>query len=252
MVKFSKSLSFGIGAACFSTMLFLSSCSKEDSLVPKPESAVLNEGSNLKTNLIGSGYGLSPASIPITDGPTCQDCLALGWKRFIPGGVWSDDIIQNYPIGTSSLTALWGNPSFPWVKNLAPTRSPGSILTVASYTKSIPQYHERATHAIAKIKHLKPGKKYAVSFQVATSKLSLLGFSTSYAHAAQVAIYDGGNAYCEIDLSGKEAIWVNKTVIFTASNTEAKFDFGALIPKEVNKLYYAHIFVGKDAVQEVN
>jgi hypothetical protein len=40
MVQITKSLSFMATAACFSMMLFMSSCSKEDATMPSPEGAI--------------------------------------------------------------------------------------------------------------------------------------------------------------------------------------------------------------------
>ena len=135
MVKFSKSLSLGIGAACFSSMLLQSSCSKEDSQVPQPESAALNEGSNLKTNLIGSGYGLTPASITSTDSPA-------GFYTYLSDWYWSyniggpatislEDKKKLAPMGTSTADYVWGNPSLPWIKKLDAPRSPGILTIIA-------------------------------------------------------------------------------------------------------------------------
>lgn len=264
MVKFSKSLSFGIGVACFSSMILLSSCSKEDAQVPQPESAVLNEGSNLKTNLIGSGYGLSSPSIPTTDGTTCQNCFATGWSKEIIEGVPGEPVMDS-PAGTSNLSTLWGNTFIKWLLPLSAPEgaNSGSILTVTSSKKIAPDYapipsmyptyEEHRSKVTTKIKYLKPGKKYAVTFQVATTSANLSGSSTSYAEGAQVTIgTPSGSWSTQINLIGKKAQWITKTVEFVAENTEAKFSFQAYIPTEVDKFCVAHIYVGKNAVKEIN
>lgn len=242
MFKFNNNLSLGIGVACFSTMLFLSSCSKEEAQIPPPESAGTNQSAGLRSGVLN----VTP-SIPVTDGPTCQECFAPGWGRKNFGTPVPNDA-QKRPAGTSNLKFLWGNTSYPWIKPLPATATPGSIITVTSYKHHNP-FELRSSQVITKIKHLKPGKDYSVTFQVATTAIKLYGYNTGYSKAVYVYLPSGPSM--KVDLVGFEAKWITKTMVFTAIGTEADLVFGAGVPD--NEDYtFANIFVGKNAVKQLN
>ncbi|KAA6433987.1 hypothetical protein FEM33_22110 [Dyadobacter flavalbus] len=111
MVKITKSLSVGLTTACFSTMLFMSSCSKEDALTPTPQSDV-NQSSNLRVLAggISANTNITPAVIPTTDGPTGLKIAPNGWT--FP--CYASDPLAGSPNATSNLTAFAGDQLTKW------------------------------------------------------------------------------------------------------------------------------------------
>ncbi|KAA6441248.1 hypothetical protein FEM33_02765 [Dyadobacter flavalbus] len=251
-------------AACLSTMLFMSSCSNEDAVAPSPAATVTNDGSNLKTNLIGSGYGISP-NIFSTNVTAGFHVYPTNWVWHPvdsgPATISLEEQKKRAPMGVSTLDYVWGNPSLPWIKKLGPTSSPGNILTITTQKGFEKGY--TAASATTKIRHLIPGKKYSITFQVATTIRNTPQGITQYAPGVSFNlsnVQNGNDGYIEntsIDLTGKPAEWVTKTVIFQADkeevNAEFTFSFYSDYVENNNKFYhYAHIFVGENAVKEIN
>ena len=154
-----QKLQIGLGLAC----MMLSSCSKEDVQTPLPLVNETTEHSGLRDG--GNGMEqLKPYFAP-TIGQPGFNWYPTDWER----NIGSPDNLIELPTGTSNLTNLWGNPLAPWVKPL-PT-IPGvidmrSMLTVITFRDP---YNSRKSIVKTKIKNLKSGKKYAVSFFVAGS-----------------------------------------------------------------------------------
>ncbi|KAA6441251.1 hypothetical protein FEM33_02780 [Dyadobacter flavalbus] len=243
MVKITKSLSFVASAACLSTMLFMSSCSKEDAVTPSKEMAVTNESSNLKINPNGRGNGLSSIYVASTNGPTCIGCAPIGWSLKIP----SRD-------ATSSLIAYAGSPLKNWVLPLdAPQAgSAGSIITVvndAVYTGE----------AFTSIHNLEKGKKYKLTFIVSTTSLNEVGGSSPYAEKATVSLkyYPPHENYPSVikktvDFTNKKAQWVTESIEFVAEDTQYSLSFQGSSAKGETRLTYANIHVGSNAVEVLN
>jgi len=209
--------------------------------MPSPEAAVTNDGSNLKSNLIGSGYGITPAIVPTTDGPTCIGCKPNGWYIKIP----SRD-------ATSSLTAYAGNSFKKWVTPLlAPSTGSGSILTVVN--------DEYTGEGFTTIKNLVKGKKYKITFSVSTTNLTLsIGRPGPYAGKANISIVaeepykDIYIAEKEIDFTNKEAQWITESLEFVADRDEYKFRFQGISPKGETRLTYANMHIGPNAIKVIN
>ncbi|TLU96884.1 hypothetical protein [Dyadobacter sediminis] len=243
MVKITKSLSFMASAACLSTMLFMSSCSKEDAVTPSPEVTV-NESSSLKTNLIGSGYGITPDGyLQPTDGPTCLGCKPSYWYIKVP----SRD-------ATSSLTAYAGNSFKKWVKPLpVPSTGSGSILTVVNDSKM-------SGEAFCDIKKLVIGQKYKVTFSVSTTNLSgPNGQPGPYAEKAYVRLQESINQHPDninnqekvFDFTNKKAQWITESFTFTANSDRYLLRFQGWSYGQA-QLTYTNIHVGENAVQKIN
>jgi hypothetical protein len=244
MVQITKSLSFMATAACLSTMLFMSSCSKEDAAMPSPEAAVTNDGSNLKTNLIESGYGITPDGyLQPTDGPTCIGCKPSEWYVKIPARD-----------ATSSLTEYAGNSFKKWVKPLSiPSTGSGSILTVVNDSKM-------SGEAFSEIKNLVKGKKYKITFSVSTTNLSgPNGQPGPFAKKAIVRLQESINQHPDninnqekvFDFTNKNAQWITETIIFKANSERYLLRLQGL-SVGVSQLTYANIHIGPNAVKVIN
>ncbi len=58
-----------------------------------------------------------------------------------------------------------------------------------------------------------------------------------------------GTANFTVDLTGKEAVWVKKTVLFTPQKSSAKFSFSGLT-QPGNVYSYIHLFVDPNSIKE--
>lgn len=112
----------------------------------------------------------------------------------------------------------------------------------------------------AEIKGLTPGKKYALTVKVASTIRVKNGESTQYAPGIFVQIpgniENPGYDHSIIDLTGKEAEWVSKTITFVAQGTETKVNFctysDAQYASSHDKFFnYGHVYVPQNAVVEV-
>ena len=241
-----QKLPIGLGLAC---MMMLSSCSKEDVSAPEPQVGGVNESSGLRGG--GNGIELLKPYFAPTIGQPGFNWYPTDWERNIK----SPDNLIGLPSGTSNLTNLWGNQQAPWVKPL-PT-IPGvtdmrSMLTVITFRDPF-QNHRKST-VKTKIKNLKSGKKYAVSFFVAGSLRNTLFGAYTPAYPKLVDVEIGwGNSYSfstQYDLTGMEATWAKKTITFSPEANEAELYFSAYAP-EAGQYSYANIFVDKDSIKEV-
>jgi hypothetical protein len=245
-----QKLPIGLSLAC---LMFMSSCSKEDGLTPEPQMESVNGHSGLRG---GGGPMLYLPYFASTKGSTGLNVYPLDWERSnVPHGPAS---LQELPTGTSNLTHLWGNPSLPWKKNL-PTISNansvvnfGSIVTATTYRSNVSNGNNSA--AGTKITNLKAGKKYEITFYVASTVCSVKqnAFKPSYAKSIFVAVSNVNNPHLEsFDMVGKEAEWVKRTITIDAISSEMTISFHALIT-EKGEYSYAHMFVDKNAIKQVN
>jgi hypothetical protein len=229
-----QKLPIGMGLAC---LISLSSCYKEGATVT-PEQQLKQE--NIHSSHKGVTY-VSPAFVP-TIGSVGKEVYPEGWETYSFGPGDADPLI---PAGTSSLTHLWGENASPWEKPLPPVPTApttNSVVTV-SYYGSIPDISRAGT----KIKGLTPGKKYAIKFYIATTKLKG-AFMKPQQYASDILI-NLDEKSVQVSLKDKEATWVPQIILFDAVSNEAVFNFFAV--GEFGSNAYAHVFVDKDSIKEV-
>ncbi|MEO6286606.1 MAG: hypothetical protein ABIN80_24670 [Dyadobacter sp.] len=236
-------LPMGLSLAC---LMMMSSCSKEDALSPEPKIESVNTSSDLRGGVI-SAYLPYLAG---TNGQPGLDIYPLNWERNNTNYFSTNSV--TLPTGTSSLTQLWGN-SVKWAKPLEtiPTApKANSVVTVTTKACSWAGEFENQASVKTKIKNLIPGKRYAITYYVASSIHALQDSNglSSYATKVRVSLSDeghgGGNYY--VDLTGIKAEWVAQTVTYAAGSTEADLAFSAITQK--GKYAYAHIFVDKNSI----
>lgn len=234
--------------------MMMSSCSQEN-IESQPHTENLLIDANSKANVLaGSGVLGQLPSIPVTDGSQGVEIFPTGWSKVVnvvPDG------LPEWAAGTSSLTHLWGSAVLPWVTPLgSPDGNANSIVTFQRQ-KNVIISGGTQSFVSTKIKNLIPGKKYAVTFSFATTILSSHGESTQYAQSISVNIPGslGGNTQ-EVDMVGKEAAWVSKSIVFIAQSTEANVNINISLSQNYYEshdsfLQYAHVYVGKNAVQKL-
>jgi len=224
-------------AACFSTMLFMSSCSKEDVAMPSPEANVLaKDGSNLKIS--------SLEIVPPTTGQ-----LGLG---SLPTGYTDGKAYNGLSLfGLSNSRYLFGNTSTPWLPaNNAAPKGAGTFLTLGAKK-------DKATAITINVKNLGLYKRYKFTYYVSTLAIknsSGLGH-TPYAFALELSSH-----YLEIgpyhfgDFTGKENQWLEKNVEFRSSKSasETTAEFKLWLYGNSNATSYGNIFIPKEAVQEID
>ena len=235
MVQITKSLSSMASAACLSTMVFMSSCSKEDAVTPSPEVAISKiesvGGSNLKIN------GLE--IIPPTLGQPGIGSLPAGYTN----------TGSQLAIGLSNSRYLFGNSSNPWIlaKNLAPAGA-GTFLTLGA-TKSKSAYVDVA------IKNLVAGKKYKFTYSISTLAVKNGGLGhTPYARDLFVFIKQGGEELLNEGISfiDRENQWITRSEVFTAEDVADTTSMLKLfLISESENISYGNIFIPKGAIQEV-
>ena len=249
MVKITKSLSVGLTTACFSTMLFMSSCSKEDALIPTPEPAA-NESSNLR-EAVGGGI-LAVEYITTTDGPTGLSTAPNKWDFF---SYYDDPIFSNEPqSATSSLTAFAGNSLMKWVKPLpVPSTGTGNIITVLSGMNELESTQTR-------INNLIKGKKYKFTFSVSTTSLASLynsDVTSEYTKAAVLRLSPVGLVGEGIDdttdFTNNKDQWITKSIEFIAKSDSYHLEFKGIQQQCFNGIpNYTNIHVGKNAIKVIN
>jgi len=230
MVKITKSLSVGLTAACFSTMLLMSSCSKEDALTPIPQSDI-NQSSKLRE---AAGGILAVEYVTSTDGPT-------GFNSPNKWNFPEDDIILGpSENATSSLTAYAGNPLTKWFKPLpVTTNGAGNIIKVANNSSKM----ERAETTI---NNLIVGKKYKFTYSVSTTAI---GYS-NLANEAVLKFYSSGDYIADTtNFAYKESQWITKSIEFVAKNKSYNLEFRGI---DQFGYSYTNIHVGKNAIKVIN
>lgn len=235
-------------AAC----MMMSSCSPDDVAKPYPQTeSSLTDVSSKVNALPGGGVLAQPASIPITEGKKGVEVFPTGWSKVINV---TPDGLPAYAAGTSSLTHLWGDPLLPWAVPLSsPAINANSIVTFQKQKNVFTNGGTRST-VKSKIKNLIAGKKYAVTLLFATTIVSYHGDPTQYAQNIHVNISSGlVGVGEEVDLVGKEATWVTKTIVFEAKDTEAIIQMYATTSQDYYDshekfLQFAHVYVGNNAV----
>jgi hypothetical protein len=243
-----QKLSTGLGLAC---LIFLSSCSKEDELSPQPKIEGVNANSNLKVDE-SKLFNVKSPYLASTYGQTGFDIYPMDWKR---DPITSNNLL-GIPTGTSSLTHLFGNAGYPWMKPLPKpidTAHEISILTFTSHAKlNVFDYISNAgirSTVSTTIKNLIPGKIYKLTYYGASTicKVPQNGYAQAYATAI-FATVDGTPAYFANTLSNDPAAWVPTFVIFKAVGFEATLRFTAYSPSD-EEFTYAHVFVDKNSIK---
>jgi hypothetical protein len=104
--------------------------------------------------------------------------------------------------------------------------------------------------------NLKPGKTYAATIYVATTitnKVLNANTKPAYAKSAEIKLYpyvNSGPVNVNVDLTGKEAVWVKKTITFKPTKNNAKFWFSGL-SQQGNVYSYIHLFVDPNSIKEL-
>ncbi|KAA0990861.1 hypothetical protein [Dyadobacter aurulentus] len=249
-----QKLPIGLGLAC---MMMLSSCSKEDVSAPEPQVGGVNESSGLREE---TGGVVALPVFPSTIGATGFNIYPAHWKRVVIPNL-NALTLNVLPTGTSTSTHLWGNASLPWTKAIQAINEVPNGSQIVTVTSSKSNFFYLTDHSAVKttIKNLKPGKKYSLTFYVASTHKNVVPapFTSGYAKEAGISLsYSGPNgsfskAYY-VDLNNKEAVWVSKTIIFdTIGATEVDFGFACASAKD-GEYSYANIFVDKNSIKEVN
>ncbi|MEO6286610.1 MAG: hypothetical protein ABIN80_24690 [Dyadobacter sp.] len=233
-------------------VMMMSSCSKDDVQTPEPQAAVSNSHSGLKTNA-GEVVG-HPFFPSTTDAIVNFDSYPRYWER----SVLQQDNLVAYPTGSSTRTSLWGHwyEDCQWIKPLPPVPSnltANSMVTVRSFT-SIAAETQKRSYVHTTIQNLIPGKAYTATFYVAstiTNRILSVNTKNVYAKSAEIKLLqsNSGTVNVNVDLTGKEAVWVKKTVTFTPQTDHAKFSFSGLA-QPGNVYSYIHLFVDVNAVKE--
>ncbi|WP_439557204.1 hypothetical protein [Dyadobacter sp.] len=241
-----QKLPIGLGLAC---MMMLSSCLKEDVQTPEPQVGGVNESSGLR-----AAYSMTVPEFAPTSGPTGIALLPAKWERVNN----SIEDLMLFPAGTSSLTHLYGKQSTPWVTPLPPHPSgavTGSIITLTAKTDYFGASYaniDRGSYVSTKLKNLKVGKKYAITFYGASTIPNGPGEKSVYAHQLHAKIDFGTYTYGkEVDLTANNFNWVKTIWTFEAKSTEATIIFKAT-PSQDKKYSYAHLFVGNNAIKQLD
>ncbi|WP_157488210.1 hypothetical protein [Dyadobacter crusticola] len=245
-----QKLPIGFGFVC---MLMLSSCSKEDVQTPQPQITGVNQSSNLRG---GSWIDVLP-QMPSTTGTLGLGVYAPGWRKIydqLPAGP------QLLPSGTSNFKYLWGNLNSPWKKPLPPIAgvpSTASFLTIGA----IPTNDQWSNAAIgeAKLRHLKPGKKYVITCYVASS---IASESEAYPRVIMMQvskcisdIMPKGD--CILNGSGailveEQGVWSKQEIYFDATNAEMAVYFRAFASNLDGKTGYFNVFVDNNSIKQLN
>jgi hypothetical protein len=244
-MNLAQKLPLGLALAC---CMMMSSCSQEDVQVAGPET--ISSTSNLKV--------ASLPAIPTTNGPSGNNKFASGWKKLVMS---SPDDLQLYVAGTSNKNGLWGNAFFPWSK---PLPNNFAITNFVTFTRQKNVLANYGTYSAVqtKITGLIPGKKYAVTFNVASTIRTISGEPTQYSPGVVVDILGTlspsplGPGTTVVDLTNKEAEWVTKTITFQAVSSETLVNIQPYADSNYfnshNKfLHYCHVFVDQNAITEV-
>ncbi|GGB90917.1 hypothetical protein [Dyadobacter sediminis] len=214
----------------------MSSCSKEDSLVPKPEVSAVSvkseDGAKYKTN------ALLPVLAP-TQGQICQWCKPDGYS------------VKNQisAIGMSNSQYLFGNPATPWINPLR-TKSDTSktFLTIGKANGD-------NGYVGIYVSNLVQGKKYSLTYSVSTMRAknaSGLGQSP-YAYSFIVKAPSGGPlAYKSTYLTGKENKWITETIEFTHDAKTTTGEIRIILSNFSNVTAYGNIHIPVDAIKLVN
>ncbi|MCF0049387.1 hypothetical protein LXM25_04920 [Dyadobacter sp. LJ53] len=229
-----KQLPIGLSLAC---LMMMSSCSKEDAAVTPAQQ---QEQGNIHSSHKGVTY-VSPLFSP-TIGSVGKEVYPAGWEAYSFGPGEADPLI---PAGTSSLTHLWGEGIYPWEKPLPPVPTApnaNSVITVSMYGSI-----NDISYAGTKIKNLTPGKKYTITFYVATTKLKG-AYTTPQQYANNMHVILNAKSV-QVSLKGKEATWVPQTITFDAVSNEAVFNF--FPTGEIGSYAYAHVFVDQNSIKEL-
>ncbi|WP_031528848.1 hypothetical protein [Dyadobacter crusticola] len=244
-----QKLPIGLGLAC---MIMLSSCSKEDVQVPTQSATEEIKNSNLRT----SGNGLTVGQTVVNASPvfpSTNNSVGLNTFPFFWSNCPGNPNPAAYPSGTSTLWHLWGDQSMPWQLALPEFPSDPTahcVVTVTSAALPGATVH-KGSRAQTTIKNLIVGKKYTIKFWVATTKREV---GTTYAKTAVVYLGRlgfGPTTIYPISLTNKKATWVEQSITFTAASNELPFSIAAYNEKE-GLLSYVHVFVGKNAISQVN
>ncbi len=241
-----QKLPLGITLAC---CMMMSSCSQEDVQVAQPQSENLLTDASSKANALAGGGQLGQLpSIAITEGGNDgAEAFPAGWLKL---SNYPADGLPEHAAGTSSLSALWGNSALPWIKPLSsPDGNANSVVTFLTQKNASGQWTTQ-TFVRGKIKNLIPGQKYKVTLSLASTIVDVHGYTSQYARKITV-MTPGVVEY--VDMVGKEATWVTKTIVFEAQSKDTILELNATVDKnwadtQDNYLHYAHVHVGSNAI----
>jgi hypothetical protein len=249
-MKLVQKLPMGLSLAC---VMFMSSCSKEDVQVAEPQVESQNNSSSLRSL---DGISALP-KFSGTIGATGLNIYPTDWQRkntSIP------DLLA-FPSGTSSFTHMWGDPKLPWLQALPPLptgQASGSVVTFTSSTnieRTDPYKGQIGgqSRVAAKIKYMKPGKKYEITMYAASTipKVQQLHASRTVAYSNKIRIgLDLGAIAYGYEIHMTQNLWTAKTITFVAKGTEGEINFRAEAAKE-SEYVYANVFVDKNSIKEV-
>lgn len=246
-----KQLPIGLGFAC---LMMMSSCSNEDVLAPEP---VKNEKTDASMRGIPPILTAIPHIAP-TYGPAGSNVYPAGWQR---SNSTSNDLV-GLPTGTSTLTHLFGNEGLPWQKPLPPipnAPNANSFLTISSNSKKGVFFSDDAALANkrssveTKVKNLKPGKMYEITYYVASTicKLKQNNYTPTLPWLIRLDwIGANGQTNALTVNADTEAVWFPYTITFEAVTNEQILNFTAFTDSD-SKFTYAHIFVDQNSIKEV-
>jgi hypothetical protein len=106
---------------------------------------------------------------------------------------------------------------------------------------------------VTKLKNLKVGKKYVISFYVASTSRNLVPAPFVPACAKKIAVtvsHYGGFFTRYVDLSRRKAEWVKVEIELDATHTEEKVYLSAECAS--GEYTYGHVFVDRNSIKQVN
>jgi hypothetical protein len=223
MIKFSKGVRVSVSISCLAGMLFVTGCSKEEAQSPVP-----SENKQRTEDAMRASLYLAP-----TIGPVCKGCQPVDWVEL------------NGPAdnGTSNYKYLYGDITKPWEKHLAAfLQGSGTIATAGYLTTS-------SALQAARAKGLIPGKKYKVTFYIASSLLK--GVSSYYGdHAVASLLYSGGSK--TINFASLNGEWATVETTFTATADHDILTVQSFPgPVQGNGLCYTNLYIGPDAIKMI-
>ncbi|KAA0990967.1 hypothetical protein [Dyadobacter aurulentus] len=244
-MKNSKSwLSTTLVSACFASALVLSSCSKEQSVEPVTEKVQSPVGEpTLRVD--------PPKYSPTNGQPGIGANIGQWWTGIKPG---------NSIFAVSTTNHLGGDPSKSWITPL-PAPAPG-VTTFLTTSTGLGEYSQGvSSYYSGMISNLIDGKKYKITFKVASSSVDVPVINgAQFAKSAKIILemtkndcqgfsdYDGFYKIEKVvDLTNKPGQWVTETITFTATKHPTYFVFRNNTPTTAKTFVNLHI--GAGAVQ---
>ncbi|WP_439557203.1 hypothetical protein [Dyadobacter sp.] len=253
-----QKLPIGLGLAC---MMMLSSCLKEDVQTPEPQVGGVNESSGLRgdvsadPNVPPGGWQVLP-QIPATSGLLGLGVYAPGWRKIHKELPASPQVL---PSGTSNFKYLWGSLNSPWTKKLPlipEIPSTASFITLAAVPDN--EHWADAAVAEARLRYLKPGKKYVINVFVASSITSESEAYPRYLWMKVSKCISNTLAQGTCAVAGaavlikEQGTWVKEEIYFDATDTEMALDLLAYAGNAQGKTGYFNIYIDKSSIKQLN